>query len=116
MLPEGQAEAPWRSGPFLDIEAVSPQWLQTMRVPLRRGRDFTTADNTLSHKVVIVNETFAHRFWPNENPLGKTIVVGRGPERSEVIGVSADVKNKGLAQETLAQLYVPFPQNCRGQI
>ena len=110
MLPEGQAEVPLSQRPFLDIEAVSPQWLETMRVPLRAGRDFTAADNAQSHKVAIVNETFARRFWPNENPLGKTIVVGRGPDPSEVIGVSADVKNKGLAQETQAQIYVPFPQ------
>ncbi len=110
MLPEGQAEVPLSQRPFLDIEAVSPQWLETMRVPLQAGRDFTAADNAQSHKVAIVNETFARRFWPNENPLGKTIVVGRGPDPSEVIGVSADVKNKGLAQETQAQIYVPFPQ------
>jgi len=110
MLPEGQSEVPLSQRPFLDIEAVSPQWLETMRVPLRAGRGFTAADNAQSHKVAIVNETFARRFWPNENPLGKTIIVGRGPDASEVIGVSADVKNKGLAQETQAQIYVPFPQ------
>ena len=57
-----------------------------------------------------MNETFARRFWPNQNPLGKHVLVGRGPEPSEVIGVSADVKNKGLAQDAQAQLYVPFPQ------
>jgi putative ABC transport system permease protein len=81
-----------------------------MRVPLRGGREFTAADTAQSHKVVIVNETFAHRFWPNQNALGKHVLVGRGPEPSEVIGVSADIKNKGLAQDTQAQLYVPFPQ------
>lgn len=110
MLPEGQPELPLSQRPFIDIEAVSPQWFQTMRVPLRGGRDFTAGDNGQSHKVVIVNETFAQRFWPDQNPLGKYIIVGRGPDRSEVIGVSADVKNKGLAQDTQAQLYVPFPQ------
>lgn len=110
MLPEGQPDVPLSKRPFLDIEAISPQWLRTMRIPLLRGREFTAADNAQSHKVVIVNETFAHRFWPNENPLGKHVLVGRGPELSEVIGVGADVKNKGLAQDTQAQLYVPFPQ------
>jgi len=110
MLPEGQPDVPLSQRPFLDIEAISPQWLQTMRVPLLRGREFTAEDNPQSHKVVIVNETFARRFWPNQNPLGKRVLVGRGPDPSEVIGVSADIKNKGLAQETQAQLYVPFPQ------
>jgi putative ABC transport system permease protein len=110
MLPEGQPEVPLSQRPFLDIEAVSPEWFQTMRVPLVRGREFSDADNAQTPKVAIVNETFAHRFWPNQNPLGKRIVVGRGPDTSEVVGVSADVRNKGLAQDPQAQIYVPFPQ------
>ena len=110
MLPEGQPDVPLSERPFLDIEAISPQWFRTMRVPLRGGREFAAADDAQSHKVVIVNETFARRFWPNQNPLGKHVLVGRGPEPSEVIGVGADIKNKGLAQDTQAQIYVPFPQ------
>lgn len=110
VLPEGQPNVPLPQRPFIDIEAVSPQWFQTMRVPLRGGRDFTAADDAKSPKVVIVNETFAHRFWPNENPLGKHVIVGRWTDSAEVIGVAADVKNKGLAQDTQAQLYLAFPQ------
>jgi putative ABC transport system permease protein len=110
MLPEGQPDVPLSQRPFLDVEAISAQWLQTMRVPLRSGREFTASDNMQSHKVVIVNETFAHRFWPNQNPLGKHVLVGRLTEPQEVIGVSADIKNKGLAQDTQAQLYVPYQQ------
>jgi putative ABC transport system permease protein len=110
MLPEGQPDVPLSQRPFLDIEAVSPGWFQTMRVPLVRGREFSDADNAQTPKVAIVNETFAHRFWPNQNPVGKRIVVGRGPDTSEVVGVSADVRNKGLAQDAQAQIYVPFPQ------
>lgn len=110
MLPEGQPEAPLSQRPFLGIEAISPQWLQTMRVPLRAGREFNSGDSAQSHKVVIVNETFARRFWPSQNPLGKHVVVGRWPEPAEVVGVAADVKNKGLALDTQAQVYIPFPQ------
>jgi putative ABC transport system permease protein len=110
VLPEGQPNVPLAQRPFLDIEAVSPLWFQTMRVPLRGGRDFTAADDAKSPKVVIVNETFTRRFWPNENPLGKHVIVGRWPDPAEVIGLAADVKNKGLAQDTQAQLYLAFPQ------
>jgi putative ABC transport system permease protein len=110
VLPEGQPNLPLAQRPFVDIEAISPQWFQTMRVPLRGGREFTVADNAVAPKVVIVNETFARRFWPNENPVGKHIIVGRGPFQTEVIGVSADVKNQGLAQGTQSQLYLAFPQ------
>ncbi len=49
-------------------------------------------------RLLVVNETFARRFWPGQNPMGKRIVVGRGPDTSEVVGVSGDVRNKGLAR------------------
>jgi putative ABC transport system permease protein len=110
VLPEGQPEVPLSQRPFLDIEAVSPKWFETMRVPLRSGRGFTEADNARTAKVVVVNETFSRTFWPNQDPVGKHIIVGRGPTPSEVVGVAADVKNRGLEQETQAQLYLPFPQ------
>src|SRR5690349_12073539 len=109
VLPEGQAEAPLAQRPFVDIEAISPAWFQTMKVPVR-GRVFTAADDAKAPKVAIVNETFARRFWPKQNPLGKRIVVGRWPEAAEVVGVAADVKNSELAQPTQAQLYLSFPQ------
>ena len=110
MLPEGQPDVPLPKRPFIDIEAVSPQWFQTMRVPLRDGREFTAADNAQTPKVVIVNETFARHFWPDQNPLGKHIVVGRGPVPSEVIGVARTSRTKVSTQDTQPQLYLPFPQ------
>jgi len=110
VLPEGQPDVPLPQRPFLDIEAISPQWFRTMRVPLKLGREFTDADNARAPKVIIVNETFARRYWPNQNPVGKHVVIGRWPDPAEVVGVAADVKNRGLAQDTQAQLYLAFPQ------
>jgi putative ABC transport system permease protein len=110
MLAEGQPNVPLAERPFIDIEAISPQWLRTMRVALRSGREFTATDNLDAPKVVIVNETFARQFWPGQNPIGKHIVVGRRTEPAEVVGVAADVKNRGLGQDSQAQVYVPFPQ------
>jgi len=110
VLPEGQPDVPLPKRPFIDIEAISPLWFQTMRVPLRGGRDFTAADNAQAPKVAVVNETFARRFWPDQNPVGKHIIVGRWPTPAEVIGVAADIKNKGIDQETQPQLYLSFPQ------
>jgi putative ABC transport system permease protein len=110
MLPEGQPDVPLSERPFIDIQAVSPQWFQTMRVPLRAGREFGAADNVGSQKVVIANESFARRFWPGQNPLGKGVTIGRLPQPAQVVGVSADVRNKGLAQDAEAQLYIPFAQ------
>jgi putative ABC transport system permease protein len=110
VLPEGQPEAPLAQRPFVDIEAISPQWFQTMRVPVRAGRTFTAADDASAPPVVIVNETFARQFWPGGNAMGRKVIIGRRPQPAEVVGVAADVKNKGLEQETQPQLYLPFPQ------
>src|ERR1700690_191433 len=110
VLPEGQPDVPLAERPFLDIEAISPQWFQTMRVPLRDGREFTAIDDAKAPRVVIANETFSRRFWPNQNPIGKHVIVGRWPEPAEVVGVAADIRNNGLEQDTQPQLYLAFPQ------
>ncbi|HEV7551091.1 MAG TPA: ABC transporter permease [Candidatus Angelobacter sp.] len=109
VLPEGQPEVALAERPFIIIEAISPAWFKTMHVPLQAGREFTDADNAQSPKVVIVNQALARRYWPNENPVGKHIVVGR-QTASEIIGVAVDVKNRGLALDAAPQLYLPFPQ------
>jgi predicted permease len=109
VLPEGQPEVPLAERPFIIIEAISPTWFKTMRVPLQAGREFTDADNATAPKVVIVNQALARRYWPNENPVGKHILVGR-QNASEIIGVAVDIKNRSLALDAAPQLYLPFPQ------
>jgi putative ABC transport system permease protein len=110
VLPEGAPAVPLAQRPFIDIEAISPQWFETMRVPLLAGRLFSDADNGQAPKVVIVNQTCARRFWPGQNPIGKTFIVGRGPMASEVVGVAADIRNHGLADDAQPQLWLPFKQ------
>ena len=110
LLPEGQPDVPLMQRPFIDIEAVSPGWFTTLRVPLAAGRTFTEADDATAPKVLIVNEAFARRFWPGANAIGKHIVVGRGPAPSEVVGVAQNVRNQGIAQEAQPQVWLPFAQ------
>ncbi|HLJ77084.1 MAG TPA: ADOP family duplicated permease, partial [Acidobacteriaceae bacterium] len=110
MLPEGQPEVPLAQRPILDIEAISPRWFSTMRVPVLAGRAFTDADKASGPQVLIVNQSFARRFWPSQNPIGKHILVGRGPTPSEVVGVAQDIHNQGIAQDPMPQVYIPFQQ------
>jgi putative ABC transport system permease protein len=109
VLPEGQPEVPLAERPFIIIEAISPDWFKTMRVPLLAGRNFTEADKAGAPNVVVVNQTLARRYWPNQNPIGKHIIMGR-LTASEVVGVAADVNNRGLALDPQVQLYFPFSQ------
>jgi putative ABC transport system permease protein len=110
LLPEGQPEVPLMQRPFTDIEAISPQWFDTLHVPLLAGRPFSTADQLDAPKVVIVNQSFANRYWPNQSPIGKHIVIGRGPDPSQVIGVAQDVHNLGIAENPQPQVWLPFAQ------
>jgi putative ABC transport system permease protein len=110
VLPEGQPDVPLAQRPFIIIEAITPGWFHTMRAPLKAGHDFKDTDTGQSPNVVIINEALAHQYWPNENPLGKHILVGRQTSAAEIIGVAANVKNSGLALDTQPQLYLPFRQ------
>jgi putative ABC transport system permease protein len=110
VLPQGQPEVPLAQRPFVDVEAVSLGWFETLRVPLRAGRGFDSSDRAQSAPVVVVNERFAREYWPSQNPLSQHVVIGRRPVPAQVVGVSADVKNRGLEQDPQPQLYLPFPQ------
>jgi putative ABC transport system permease protein len=97
--------------------AVSGQYFETLRIRLIRGRFFTERDNENAPPVAMVSEALAARYFPNEDPLGKRIVVSRpvrftGEEtvRPEIIGVVANVKSD-LAADPKPMIYVPHSQN-----
>src|SRR5262245_12609664 len=97
---------------------VSPGYFGALKIPLNRGRDFTSADNENSPGVVIINETLASRFWPNEDALGKRIKLASAePQRTwdglwlTIIGVVGDVRADGLENEVRPEMYLSYLQN-----
>jgi putative ABC transport system permease protein len=97
-------------GPAANYRVVTPGYFDAIGMSLRRGRDFTTGDNEQAHGVVIINETFARRFFPNQEAIGQRIIVGRP---MEIVGVVGDIKDLGLDQVPRQALYVPYAQNPR---
>ena len=91
---------------------VTPQYFQTMRIPLRRGRDVADADTRERAWVAVVSESFAARYWPGQDPIGKTFR-HRGDART-VVGVVGDVKVRGLERNSEPQLYLPAQQIADG--
>src|SRR6185436_14394649 len=96
LLLEGQADvdATWLKNPFVNFEAVTPGYFQTMSVPLRRGRDFSSIDRAAAPRVAIVSDNLAARLWPAQNPIGKRLVDsfergkdGRPSQLRTVVGV-----------------------------
>jgi putative ABC transport system permease protein len=103
--------------PSAFYSAVSPQYFQTMRIRLIRGRYFTDADNENAPPVAMVSEALADRYFPNEDPVGRRFVVSRpvrlgGEEtvRPEIIGVVGNVKSD-LAEDAKPMIYASHPQN-----
>lgn len=96
---------------------ISPGYFETMGIMLRAGRTFDARDGAKAARVAIINDTFANRFWPGENPIGKFIRQGwpETPESDapwrEVVGVVNDVKLNGVDQDTPMQAFLPLAQN-----
>ena len=78
----------------LAVDSVDFGFFSTVGVPLRRGRDFDAGDNAAGAPVVVVNEALARRFWPGEDPIGRSLVVERaGAAPCRVVGVVGDVSD-----------------------
>ena len=89
---------------------VSPNYFGTLRIPIRAGRDFDERDSARVPHVVIVNETFARRYLPGEDPIGHTLVTGMAQLPSQIVGVVADVRSTSLNTPPEADYFLPALQ------
>jgi predicted permease len=93
---------------------VEPDYLKAMGIPLLHGRFFTPQDNEHSPLVVVVDEVFAQKYFPNQNPIGKRIHINRLTQLAEIVGVVGHVNQWGLAtddqQSLRSDLYIPCMQ------
>jgi predicted permease len=94
--------------PVFDNNVVSPGYFALMQTRVVRGREFTAADNLAAPRVVVVNETFASRYWPGQDPIGKRI--GSPQEWREVVGVVADTRTTNVTVAPTPMFYRPFAQ------
>jgi putative ABC transport system permease protein len=104
---DGRASAPLRT----DIQPITPDYFQAIGIPLLRGRQFTEAEMKPRPEAAIVNSAFAKKFWPDEDAMGKHILLQddrlpRGP--LVVVGVAGDVKQFGLDTEPRPEIYLPM--------
>jgi putative ABC transport system permease protein len=82
--------------PFVPFEFVGPDYFRTFQIPIRRGRGFEASDTRGSAPVVIVNETLARRFWPDQDPVGKQLMEAGDTGVSTVVGVASDTHYREL--------------------
>jgi predicted permease len=102
----------WRFG--------SPHYFSALRVPLLRGRVFDQRDVGNSARVMIINEVFAKKYWPQGDPIGQRITIGKGlgpdfeePAR-EIVGIVGNVRENGLKDGDQAVMYIPQTQVTDG--
>jgi len=113
---EGQPKPPSPNDMNWALEyTVEPDYLQVMRIPLKRGRFFIPQDNEHSPAVAVIDDVCARKYFPNENPIGKHIHLhNNGDQPAEIVGVVGHVKQWGLdsddTQSLRAQLYHSFMQ------
>ncbi len=108
----GQEDPDRPRGEGADWNIVSEDYFRTLSIPLARGRSFGKADRFGSAPVAIVNETFANRFWPGQDPIGQVFYddeVGKGTART-IVGVARDGKYRSLGEAPRLFVYVPLRQ------
>ena len=98
--------------PAIGDNSVTPAYFDTLRIPIVRGRAFTDQDIQGSKRVIVVNETFARRFWPDQDPLGKRVELPlvTGPLWT-VVGVARDSKYFAAFEPPLPHFYLPQKQH-----
>jgi putative ABC transport system permease protein len=93
----------------VQFRRVSPQYFKTMRIPLMRGRDFEDGDGVTAPQVAVVSRSFADRFWPGEDPIGRRFT--RANRQLSVVGVVGDVRDVSVTQPPAPAVYVSYFQN-----
>ena len=100
--------------PSADRYVIDVDYLKTLRIPLKRGREFNQRDKLDSPLVALINETTARLQWPGEDPIGKQIQLGGRSDSDPwitIVGIVSDVHHYGLDAAPTMQAYVPFAQD-----
>ena len=95
-------------GTSASLRYVTPSFFGTMVIPIQSGRDVSDSDTVDTPYVAVVSESFTHRYWPDENPIGRHFNFGLHDR--EIVGVVGDVRVRGLERASEPQVYLPFKQ------
>jgi len=113
-LVDGRPEPPAGQWPSLETRVVTASYFRTLGIPVIHGRGFAETDDAAAPRVVVLSREAARRHFSGEDPIGQRIRLGWGPSTDAVggtvVGVVGDVKEGGLDDEPLAEIYLPYAQ------
>jgi predicted permease len=95
------------------VAIITPNYFQTMQIPIVKGRDFTLQDTKSSQRAVVVTEAFVDRYWPHQEALGKQLNSDLTREWFTVVGVARDSRVTGLNEKATPFVYLPLYQVYR---
>ena len=107
----GRPIPPVRERALASVDTVSDHYFETMRIPLREGRNFDPRDSEKSALVCLINESFARHLFPGESALGKVLL--RGPNadvKMQIVGIVGDVRSMGLTAPAPDEIYLRIRQ------
>ena len=90
-----------------DFRRVNQHYLRTLRIPFLRGRNFTEQDVRQSAKVLIISELLASQVFPNEDPIGKRLLLVMSDQPFEIIGIAGDIRHSALESQPFPSMYMP---------
>jgi putative ABC transport system permease protein len=114
LMVSGAAPLPRGNHPGAGYLIVKPDYFQAMKTPVVQGRAFTRTDTKDSPLVIMINEAFVRKFFPDRNPIGQQVMIDRDENKSppcEVVGVVGNSRHDSLAAPPGPEMYVPFPQD-----
>lgn len=113
-LPEGYQPPPNAGNPSIDCSIVDEDYFQAMGISILQGRGFAVTDDEKAPGVLVINEAFAQRFWPGQNPIGKT--VRRGDRVYRVIGLVKTGKYFSIGEDPKPFMYLSMREFYRGAL
>src|SRR6185295_16641754 len=115
LVPEGRPFEP--ANTILSrLRIVTPGYIETMRIPILRGRAIQDSDRRGALKVMVISQALATAAFPGDNPIGKRIACceagpdGKSPDYKTVVGVAGDVLSRGLGEPPAPEFYLPAAQ------
>ncbi|MGA8030276.1 MAG: ABC transporter permease [Bryobacteraceae bacterium] len=111
VFPEGQSEASGYRGTLTELDDIAPNYFQTLRIPLIRGRVFTSSDRQDTAPIAIVNQAMAKHFWPNQDALGKRFHFFGDPFLRQVVGVVGNTVVDQIGEAPQPVAYLPNAQD-----